>query len=122
MDKLETMFRMQQALDTEIAEKRNLNYTREEWVQKGVLATLSELSEVLDEVNFKWWKNPKPLDEAKLKEELVDVTHFLLSMCIHSGMDAQELFDIYVEKNRENVNRQHGTSEKKGYEVDKFGH
>ena len=38
MDKLETMFQMQKALDTEIAEKRNLNYTREEWVQKGVLA------------------------------------------------------------------------------------
>ena len=64
----------------------------------------------------------KSFDEAKLKEELVDVTHFLLSMCIHSGMDAQELFDIYLEKNRENVNRQHGTSDKKGYEVDKLGH
>jgi dimeric dUTPase (all-alpha-NTP-PPase superfamily) len=31
-------------------------------MQKEVLAMLSELSEVLDEVNFKWWKNPRPVE------------------------------------------------------------
>lgn len=120
MDKLEEMFRMQKALDLEIAESRALTFSKEEWIQKGVLATLSELSEVLDEVNFKWWKNPKPVVDEKLKEELVDVAHFLLSMCIHSGMSAEELYAIYCKKNQENLNRQHGTSEKTGYEVEKL--
>ena len=59
MDKLEKIFEMQKLLDDDIAARRNLDFTTEEWMQKEVLAMLSELSEVLDEVNFKWWKNKK---------------------------------------------------------------
>lgn len=52
MDKLEKIFEMQKLLDDDIAARRNLDFTTEEWMQKEVLAMLSELSEVLDEVNF----------------------------------------------------------------------
>jgi dimeric dUTPase (all-alpha-NTP-PPase superfamily) len=85
-------------------------------MQKEVLAMISELSEVLDEVNFKWWKNPKPIDDDALKGELVDVLHFFVSMCLKSGMDADELFALYRAKNQENFDRQNGRSEKQGYE------
>lgn len=118
MDKLETIFDMQERLNRDIAERRGLDTSSsEEWIQRNVLAMLSELSEVLDEVNFKWWKNPKPLDRAALKGELVDVLHFFVSMCITSGMDADELFELYIKKNKENFDRQNGTSSKKGYEA-----
>ena len=118
MDKLEEMFQMQRALDADIETNRALHFTTEEWMQKEVLAMLSELAEVLDEVNFKWWKNPKPLDDDKLKNEVVDVAHFLLSMCLRSGMSADELYARYVAKNQENFDRQHGRSVKHGYEVE----
>lgn len=118
MDKLDILFDMQRRLDQEIAEKRGLSYTKEEWLQKGVLAMLSELSEVLDEVNFKWWKNPKPLDDAAIKEELIDILHFYIGMCIRSGMTADEMLAIYRAKNQENYDRQYGRSAKKGYEVE----
>ena len=117
MDKLEKIFEMQKLLDDDIAARRNLDFTTEEWMQKEVLAMLSELSEVLDEVNFKWWKNKKPLDTDALRGELVDILHFFVSMCIRSGMDADELFARYIEKNKENFDRQYGRSEKKGYEA-----
>ena len=117
MDKLEKIFEMQKLLDDDIAARRNLDFTTEEWMQKEVLATLSELSEVRDEVNIKWWKNKKPLDTDALRGELVDILHFFVSMCIRSGMDADELFARYIEKNKENFDRQYGRSEKKGYEV-----
>ena len=117
MDKLEKIFEMQKLLDDDIAARRNLDFTTEEWMQQEVLAMLSELSEVLDEVNFKWWKNKKPLDTDALRGELVDILHFFVSMCIRSGMDADELFARYIEKNKENFDRQYGRSEKKGYEV-----
>ena len=117
MDKLEKIFEMQKLFDDDIAARRNLDFTTEEWMQKEVLAMLSELSEVLDEVNFKWWKNKKPLDTDALRGELVDILHFFVSMCIRSGMDADELFARYIEKNKENFDRQYGRSEKKGYEV-----
>lgn len=117
MDKLEKIFEMQKLLDDDIAARRHLTYSTEEWMQKEVLAMLSELSEVLDEVNFKWWKNKKPLNSDALRSELVDILHFFVSMCIRSGMNADELFERYVEKNKENFDRQYGRSEKKGYEV-----
>lgn len=119
MDKLDVIFDLQRKLDEDIVERRGLQHiTPEEWIQKDVLAILSELSELLDEVNFKWWKNPKALDRAAIKEELVDILHFFLSMCWRAGMDADELFQIYTDKNRENFDRQYGRSEKKGYALE----
>lgn len=116
-DKLDRIFAMQKLLDDDIASRRKLEFSTEEWMQKEVLAMLSELSEVLDEVNFKWWKNKKPLDMGALQGELVDILHFFVSMCIRAGMDADKLFEGYVEKNKENFDRQYGRSERKGYEV-----
>lgn len=118
MDKLERIFAMQQALNDDIQTRRHLNFTQEEWLQKTILATISELAEVLDETNFKWWKNHQPIDEQALKGELVDVLHFFVSLCLRSGMDADELYRLYCDKNRENFDRQYGRSEKKGYEVE----
>ncbi len=111
------IFQLQQSLDEDIVSRRNLDFSKEVWLQKEVLAMISELSEVLDEVNFKWWKNPKPVDDAALKGELVDVLHFFVSMCLKSGMNAEELFDLYKAKNQENFNRQYGRSQKQGYEI-----
>jgi dimeric dUTPase (all-alpha-NTP-PPase superfamily) len=116
MDKLENIFRYQNMFDTELAEKRGLNnIPMEAWIQKETLAMLSELAELIDEVNFKWWKNEKPVDPDKVKEELVDILHFFVSMCLKAGMDAEELHRRYLDKNRENFARQNGRSVKEGY-------
>lgn len=119
MDKLERIFYMQNLFDTELIETRNLRFSRDEWIQREVLAMVSELAELLNEVNFKWWKNPVPENEDAIKEELVDVLHFFTAACLKSGMDAEELYERYMEKNRENFDRQHGKSAKKGYEAGK---
>ena len=78
---------------------------------------LSEMAEVLDEVNFKWWKNKKEINEKALKEELIDILHFFISMCIDAGMNSDEMLEIYTRKNQENLDRQHGLSSKEGYAV-----
>lgn len=117
MDKLERIFYMQNLFDTELIETRNLRFSRDEWIQREVLAMVSELAELLNEVNFKWWKNPVPENEDAIKEELVDVLHFFTAACLKSGMDAEELYERYMRKNRENFDRQHGKSAKKGYEA-----
>lgn len=120
MDKLENIFRYQQAFDTELAEQRGLTgISMEQWIQKETLAMLSELAELIDEVNFKWWKNEKPVDKDRVKDELVDILHFFVSMCLKTGMSAEELHERYLNKNKENFARQHGKSQKEGYEVQK---
>lgn len=117
-DKLDTIFQMQNALNEDIIARRGLEGIPDEvWIQKHMLAMLSEMAEVLDEVNFKWWKNSKPVNHDALCEELVDVLHFYVSMCLKAGMDADELFRRYLAKNEENFRRQQGKSEKKGYDV-----
>ncbi len=119
MDRLEEMLAIQKALNDRIREKRGLSgIDKTVWLQRYTLAMLSEMAELLDEVNFKWWKNPKPVNEAALKEELVDILHFFLSMCIAAGMDAEEIHRIYLTKNRENFARQEGNSKKPGYWAD----
>ena len=35
------------------------------WMQKYTLAMLSEMAELLDEVNFKWWKNENRLTRQR---------------------------------------------------------
>lgn len=118
MDQLQEIFELQQKFDALVADSRDLHYSREEWLQKQVLAMVSELSELLDEVNFKWWKNPKPVDDDALRDEIIDLLHFLVSMALKSGMDAQEFHDRYVRKNQENFDRQAGKSAKRGYSLE----
>jgi dimeric dUTPase (all-alpha-NTP-PPase superfamily) len=119
MDRLEEMLAIQKTLNDRIKEKRGLDGIDEmSWMQKYTLAMLSEMAELLDEVNFKWWKNPKPVDQSALKEELVDILHFFLSMCLAAGMDAEEIHRIYLMKSQENFARQEGNSKKAGYSPD----
>ncbi len=115
MDRLDELFRMQAAFDEEVARRRQLTYDPATWVQKEVLAMVSELAEILDEVNFKWWKDPKPVDKGRLTEELVDLLHFFLSTCLKVGIGPDELFEAYRAKNLENFRRIRGESDRPGY-------
>lgn len=121
-DKLDRIFALQAELDGDISERRGLDKPSDgnkcEWIQRKTLAMVSELAELLDEVNFKWWKNPKQIDDDRIKSELVDILHFFVSMCLTAGMDAGELYGRYLDKNKENFDRQYGRSAKKGYDVE----
>ena len=118
MDKLDTIFTMQAALNDEIVALRHLeDVTPDQWQQKLTLAMLSEMAEALDGTDWKWWKNKKEKDPDYLKEEIVDMLHFLVSMALRSGMNAEELYQRYLAKNQENFDRQHGRSQKDGYDA-----
>ena len=118
MDKLDKIFFLQEKFDQDVIKNRNLQDIKpEEWIQKQTLAMLSELAELIAEVNFKWWKNPKEVNYPAVKEELIDILHFFVGMCNRVGMTSEEMFNIYINKNEENFKRQYGQSEKKGYEI-----
>lgn len=69
-------------------------------------AAIHEVIEVEDELNWKHWKKPVPVDDDKIRNEIVDVFIFLMNMINISGMDAEELFDRTISKMEKNVNRQ----------------
>ena len=59
MDKLDHIFALQKAFNDELIERRHLqDIPDDKWIQMQTLAMVSELAELIDEVNFKWWKNP----------------------------------------------------------------
>lgn len=115
MDKLTDMFNRQKEFDEYVAQAKELNFTKDEWLCKRALALNVELSEFIQEVNYKWWKLPKEENSAAMKEELIDVFHFFLGLCIEVGMTPDEFYEIYINKLTENYNRQKGLSSKKGY-------
>ena len=49
MDRLAAIFAMQKLLNDDIAARRGLDFSVEEWEQRLVLAMISELSEVLED-------------------------------------------------------------------------
>lgn len=114
-DKLDAIFALQKRLDDRIISDRNIEKSRDEWVRDLTIAMEDEISEVRAEINWKWWKNPKEVDEDALKEEVIDLWHFLVSLSQKVGLTAEEVARIYHEKNAENHARQDGTSEKAGY-------
>ncbi|MBQ3079986.1 MAG: dUTPase [Clostridia bacterium] len=121
MDRLEHIFELQNKFNTELIERRGLHdIPDEKWIQMQTLAMLSEMAELIDEVNFKWWKNPKPVNEDNVKEELVDILHFFVSMCLRAHMTPEELYQRYLSKNQENFDRQNGLSQKAGYAVNEM--
>jgi len=119
-DKLDEIFELQNKFDSFVTKNRNLeSVTPKDWILKETLALISELSELISEVNFKWWKNEKEINWQNVKEELVDILHFFTSMCLKVNMTSEELHKLYLQKNKENFDRQNGLSLKPGYEIKK---
>lgn len=79
----------------------------EKLTKEHVLALVSELGEVLDRINWKYWKkSKKDLDIHELALELVDVFIFVVNLFIIWGITPEELLDLYNEKKDINVKRQ----------------
>jgi dimeric dUTPase (all-alpha-NTP-PPase superfamily) len=72
----------------------------------NMLAIIVELSESLQETAWKPWKKQQETDYKKLKEELVDALHFMLNLFIFAGMNAEDIFNEYMKKNKVNFKRQ----------------
>jgi len=116
-DKLTEMYDMQTKLDQRIITERGIAKTTDEWVVGLTIAMESEIDEIRREVNWKWWKNAKQIDQDALQGEVIDMWHFLLSMSRVVGLTPDDIHSIYMEKNAENHARQSGDTTKEGYTV-----
>lgn len=117
-DKLEQLLEMQAYLNHWIRQKRCINMTQEEWILQWTRAIVHEATELEDAFNWKHWKNKKEIDWENVKEEIIDLWHFLLSLTIDAGLTANDVINEYLKKNEENYNRQRGLSEKQGYKIE----
>lgn len=105
MDALDTILRLQREY-MEMIDSRRIGERKEERISKLCTAIIHEACELQDLTNWKWWKNPSRFDEEKAKEELIDILHFVLQICIELGMDAKDILSAYARKNAINRERQ----------------
>jgi len=145
-DKFEELFRLQEILNDFVFAKQDLrdkngkvltmaalreqaqgtealgpNTGVNEWLRKYLEALTDESKELGEELLWKWWSKDK-LDMQNIRVEIVDQLHFWLSLAITAGMDAEKVFDIYVQKNKVNIERQNtGYSKENKNEADNRG-
>lgn len=87
--KWDTLFDMQQKLDTYIINNHNLQ--NEDLFDEKVLALLVELGELANETRcFKFWSTQDPNETEVILEEYVDNIHFLLSIGLEKGFTFTE--------------------------------
>ena len=80
--------------------------TQEQMFLENTRAMVHEVIETENEVNWKHWKLPVPVDEDKLKGEIADQFIFLINQCNIAGMDANELLGLTLDKININIDRQ----------------
>ena len=135
-DKLEELFRLQESLNNFVFAKQDLrdkngkvltmellkqqagggeplgpNTEVNQWLRKYLEALTDESKELGEELLWKWWSKDK-LDMQNIRIEIVDQLHFWLSLAITAGMDAEKVFDIYMQKNKVNIERQNASYNK----------
>jgi dimeric dUTPase (all-alpha-NTP-PPase superfamily) len=131
-DKLEKLFAMQTELNDRIFAKKDLrdrqgltltmatlieaarahgqsplgpNTEVNEWLGKYLTALDDESRELREELLWKWWSKDT-LDMQNIRVEIVDQLHFWISLALTAGMDADAVFDAYMQKNAINHKRQ----------------
>lgn len=97
---IKQIFKQQQFLDEMIT----FEYGSASILERAV-ALQQEAAEVVGECGFKYWKTEHAVDTDRIKEELIDVFTFVVSMANAVGMTADEFIDGYFKKNKINIER-----------------
>ena len=107
-DKLEEIFRLQEALNKRIGVDTTAMTEEEKtkWILNYTRAMSQEMAELIDSVSWKWWAKYQKFDEQNARVEIVDLFHFLVSMAQVLGMTADDIFAAYQQKHEVNLKRQ----------------
>lgn len=85
----------------------NMNQEQQiEWLLKFSRSLLHEDIEFERELPWKHWKKNQEFNINNAKDEAIDILHFLLSIFIYLKMDAKEIRERYLIKNKINHDRQ----------------
>jgi dimeric dUTPase (all-alpha-NTP-PPase superfamily) len=119
MDRLETMFKMQDKLQerlctwTKIVAAENPDAAKQQFINQMILALVEESVEIMRETAYKspayvpfGWKQGQQYNREACLEECVDLWHFLMNIVLANGFTADEFYGTYCKKNGINHIRQ----------------
>lgn len=105
IDKLDIIFEKQFELQVKLGQVATPLGFRQEQIDKTVLCIIDELFELLRETNYKYWRKSKSINEDELKMEFIDVFKFVLNLGLLLGIDSEELFLLFNQKDKINHKR-----------------
>ena len=107
-DMMNDMFAMQRSLNERIGVDTSAmsEEEQEKWILNYCRAMTQELAELTDSVPWKWWAKYQTFDKQNARVEVIDLFHFLISLAQVLGMSAADVHELYMKKNRVNVQRQ----------------
>ena len=107
-DMLQAMFDMQEQLNERIGVncKGMSEEDQQTWILNYCRAMTQELAELTDSVPWKWWAKYQEYDKQNACVEVVDLFHFLISLAHVLGMSADDVHNLYMQKNKVNFARQ----------------
>jgi dimeric dUTPase (all-alpha-NTP-PPase superfamily) len=107
-DMLRQLFDMQNSLNERIGVRCSdmPEDEQQKWVLNYCRAMTQELAELTDSVPWKWWAKYQTYDKQNARVEVVDLFHFLISLALVLGLSADDVFNLYVKKNKVNFERQ----------------
>ena len=113
---------LQEMMDKQLELQERLGYDidgmdtedRADYIKEFSIHLTQELHELLYEIPFfKKWKNYSNMTEEEIntswaaaKKEYIDMLHFMLNIGLALGLSAKEIHDMYMDKNKENHERQ----------------
>ena len=108
MDKLQEIFDKQQEFNARLGiVPREMDLEEQnQWLLNYCRALSQETAELVDSCSWKWWQDSQKLNLQNARVEIVDLLHFLVSLAMVSGMTAQDLHRMYMQKLEINHNRQ----------------
>ena len=115
-DKLDVIFAVQKKLKEkyDCIERQNGNFVpvlsldinncrHQEYIRSLIYRVIAELIEAGECLRNKMWKQSEVLtDVDHLEEEMGDVIHFVVELCINLGIDSNKFFEIYFKKSEVN--------------------
>lgn len=108
-DRLNELFELQELLNRKagVPDLTKLTpHEQQSWLLKYTRAMSQELAELIDCVPWKWWAKYQTFDTQNAKIEIIDLLHFLISLCMIMRISPDDLVDLYKAKHRVNMQRQ----------------
>ena len=99
MTDIKTVWVLQKEYNNRIRKQEPGSY--EHWMKNYLLGAISEVDEILNEINWKAHRKGKPMNPHNLARELADLTKYVFSMWEWSGFDADTMLRFVEDKSHE---------------------
>mgnify|MGYP003152002322 CR=1 FL=1 len=115
-DKLFLIFKHQKELQEKLGIYDKIgkdDKLKQQYINQMILALHEEATEIMRETCYKnpeympfGWKKGQKFNNENFKDEIIDIIHFVMNLCIISGMDSDEIYNRYIGKQQKNIERQ----------------